>query len=277
MKTLKLVAVLGAAGFALGWAAEAHAQSAPPARATPASMRPPADTAPTIDTNAVNALRRMGTYLRTLNAFRIEADVTTEEVLSDGQKVQLENHVQLVASRPNKLRVELNSDRKQRLFVFDGKDFTLFAPRQKFYSTIPVPGTIGDLAKVLEEKYDVDLPLVDMFRWGTDDAQIRAIRAAKDLGPSTIDDITTTHYAFRQDGLDWQVWIQNGAYPLPLKIVLTTLTDDARPQHTAQYSWNLAPSFNEAAFAVKPPDDFKKIGMAEVASARTQNPGGTNR
>jgi hypothetical protein len=105
-----------------------------------------------------------------------------------------------------------------------------------------------------------------------------ALRGAKNIGPSTIDDVTCQHYAFRQDGLDWQVWIQNGAYPLPLKIVVTTLTDDARPQHMAVYSWNLAPSFNDAAFAVQPPGDFKKIAMAEVAATRnTGNPGGQNR
>jgi hypothetical protein len=208
---------------------------ATPNTATPTTTRRPTppDTAPTLDTAAVGALKRMGAYLRTLTAFQIEADVTTEEVLRDGQKVQFENHVQLLASRPNKLRVELNSDRKQRLFVYDGKDFTLFAPRQKFYSTIDAPPTINDLATMLEDKYDVDLPLVDLFRFGSNDDEItRKITAAKSLGPSTINDVTTEHFAFRQEGFDWQVWIQKGAYPLPLKLVITTMTDDARPQHT---------------------------------------------
>lgn len=274
MKTQRRMAVLGTAAAVIACAGAAQAQQNAGAGGAPT----PPDTAPTIDTSATNALQRMGTYLRTLTAFQIEADVTTEEVLRDGQKVQMENHVQLVAARPNKLRVELSSDRKQRLFVYDGKQFTLFAPRQKFYSTIDAPPSIIELAKVLEDKYDVDLPLVDLFRWGTSDEQMRAIRAAKNIGPSTIDDVTCQHYAFRQDGLDWQVWIQNGAYPLPLKIVVTTLTDDARPQHMALYSWNLAPSFNDAAFVVQPPSDFRKIAMAEVAATRnTRNPGGQNR
>ena len=64
---------------------------------------------------------------------------------------------------------------------------------------------------------------------------------------------------FRQDGLDWQVWIQLGDYPLPRKVVLTTLTDEARPQYVATFTWNLAPSFNEAAFSVVPPKDFGRV------------------
>ena len=35
---------------------------------------------------------------------------------------------------------------------------------------------------------------------------------------------------------------------LPRKLVITTKTDEARPQHAVVYTWNLAPSFNEGAF-----------------------------
>ena len=234
---------------------------------------------PVIDTAATNALTRMGTYLRSLKAFHVEADVLTEEVLQDGQKAQLSNRVNLVAEKPNRLRMELTSDRKQRMFFFDGKTFTIFAPRQTFYAIIPAPSTINALAAMLEEKYDVDLPLVDLFRWGTPEANLDDIKAAKDLGASTVNGITTEHYAFRQPGLDWQVWIQNGDYPLPLKIVLTTTTDDARPQHQSTYTWNLAPSYNEESFEFTPPKDAKKIPMADVARMRKQNAnnGGTQR
>ena len=47
-----------------------------------------AQTAPTIDPDAIAALNKMGTYLRSLKAFQIRAAITTENVLDDGQKVQ---------------------------------------------------------------------------------------------------------------------------------------------------------------------------------------------
>jgi hypothetical protein len=79
------------------------------------------------------------------------------------------------------------------------------------------------------------------------------------IGPSQVGGVTCGHYAFRQDGLDWQVWIQMGEYPLPRKLVLTTLTDDARPQYVATFNWNLAPSFNDEAFSVVPPKGFGRV------------------
>src|SRR5262249_30311261 len=107
---------------------------------------------------------------------------------------------------------------------------------------------------------------VDLFRWGTPQADPNAITNALDIGPSVIDGTTCQHYAYRQQGLDWQIWIQNGDFPLPRKLVITTTTDDARPQHESQYTWTLAPSFSQDAFAFVAPPDAKKITFAEVVT-----------
>ena len=224
-----------------------------------------------VDRSAVNALTRMGNYLRGLKSFGVKANVTSEDVLDDGQKVQVASRIEAVADKPNKLRVQLSSDRKQRMFFYDGSNFTIYAPRQNFYATVPAPSTIRDLVADLEQKYGLDLPFVDLFRWGTPDARTSDIVAAVDVGPSEVEGTTCEQYAFRQDGLDWQVWIQDGDFPLPRKLVLTTLTDEARPQYSATYAWNLAPSFEQESFVFTPPRDAKKITLAQVDAMRQAN------
>jgi hypothetical protein len=121
---------------------------------------------------------------------------------------------------------------------------------------------------MLEDKYDIDLPFVDLFRWGTPEGDTEAITDATVIGPSEVEGVTCEHYAFRQEGLDWQLWVQLGEYPLPRKIVLTTTTDDARPQHQSVYTWNLAPSFDEETFVFEPPKDAKKITLADANAMR---------
>ena len=56
-----------------------------------------------LDKEAVTALDRMGTYLRTLQAFQVEAVTSTEHVLEDGQKVLLSGVTTLVARMPDRL------------------------------------------------------------------------------------------------------------------------------------------------------------------------------
>ena len=224
-----------------------------------------------VDPDAIAALENMGKYLRTLKTIDVHAVVTHEEVQTDGQKVQTTSNVDVLARRPDRLRAEVTNDRQPRMFYYDGKKFTLWAPRLRFYTTVDAPATIGELADKLENRYNVELPLVDLFRWGTKEADTSDITSAMDLGPSVVDGVTCEQYLFRQDGVDWQLWIQRGDFPLPKKIVITTLTDEARPQHTSVWTWNLAPSFNDAAFELTPPSDAKVIPFtvdSRIGSAR---------
>ena len=115
---------------------------------------------------------------------------------------------------------------------------------------------------MLSEKYGLDVPLADLFFWGSDNKSSANLTAAMDIGASEVEDVTCEHYAFRQEGIDWQVWIQLGDYPLPRKLIITTTTDDARPQFSSVFTWNLAPSYNEAAFKFDPPKDAQKIVFA---------------
>jgi hypothetical protein len=215
-----------------------------------------------IDPNAIAVLNKMGTYLRTLKAFQVQSSTTTDDVLEDGQIIQYATTADILARTPDRLRLEVNGDRQHRIYFYNGKDFTLFAPQLNYYGTVPAPSSISKLFDALDDKYDIQMPLRDLFEWGTPNSDVSKIKSATDIGPSSVGGTTCEQYAFRQEGLDWQIWIQNGDYPLPRKLVLATLTDDAHPQHSAVLTWNLAPSFNDAAFTFDPPKDAQKIVFA---------------
>lgn len=216
---------------------------------------------------AVDALKRMGTYLRSLKSFEVDAVTTDEDVLDDGQKLQRESKATLLAKVPDRLRVHVANDRHERLYLFDGKNFTLSAERVNMYATVKAPATIGQLATKLEDDFGMDLPLADLFRWGSPQWKAAKLEGAMDVGPSVVDGTTCQQYAFRQADIDWQVWIQKGDYPLPRKLVITTTSDAARPQHTAVYTWNLAPSFNEQAFVFEPPPGAERVALAKDVAA----------
>ncbi len=226
--------------------------------------------APAIDPGAIEALNKMGIYLRTLKSFQVYATATTDNVLDDGQTIQFSRKADIIAALPNRLRGEITDDDGHRFFFFDGKNFTIFGEVVKYYATVPAPPTIRELNNALMEKYDIELPLVDLFRWGTEDSGINKIKAAVDIGPSAVDDVTCEQYAFRQDGVDWQIWIQLGEFPLPRKLVIRTLTDDAKPQHSETLTWNLAPSFSENAFTFDPPAGVQRIPLEEMKATSTE-------
>jgi hypothetical protein len=243
---LRALAIAGA----LAWAGPGIAQQTPPAAKSG------------VDAGAMAALDKMGAYLRTLRVFRVETRTTRDEVLANGQKIQREGTVDMLVRRPDGLRARVKSDLQDRMFFYDGKTFTLYGMRVGYYAQAAAPPTLGELADVLDEKYDIEIPLADLFLWGTDKAAVNQIRSAVDVGPSEVDGTSCEQYAFRQEGLDWQVWLQQGKNPLPRKLVLTTLDDDARPEYSSTLRWDLAPAYDDAAFTFDPPSDAKRIVFA---------------
>jgi hypothetical protein len=208
-----------------------------------------------VEQEAVAALQKMGTYLRTLKAFQVRADTTSEYVLTDGQKIQVAHRTNMLARIPDRLYAEIEGDHGAKTLLYDGKSFTLYAPATGYYATVSAPPTLAQLAEVVQDKYDIDIPLADLFLWGQPDRVQPALTSAADFGPVEIGGVSCKHYAFRQEGLDWQIWIQQGDYPLPRKLVLTTTTDEARPQHESVLTWNLGPA-------------YKRIGIRLSAAER---------
>ena len=255
--------VLALAVLAISLAASsAHAQT-PPATAAPAASP--------IDPASVQALKDMGAYLLTLKRFRVSTEVTGERVLADGQKLQRTATADLDVERPNKLRALMHSARSDRELVYDGKTVTLYTvtlytPAQEYYSTIEFSDTIGGLINRLEEKYGVQLPLQDLFLWGTPAASLDKIQSAMNAGQDFVGDDLCDHYAFRQDKIDWQIWITTGSKPLPRKVVITSRTDEARPQSVSLIDWDLRPTFKDAVFHFTPPKGSSKIEIVPLKS-----------
>jgi hypothetical protein len=219
-----------------------------------------------LDPDAVAALDRMGAYLRTLKTFEVRSDNTTEEVLNNGQKLQFANHVRYVASLPTGLYAELTNDRRDVKLYFNGKTLTVYTPATGFYAEAPAAGTVGQMLTVAASKYGIEFPLQDLFRWG--DATSTAPRPSEGfkVGATKIGDIAVDHYAFRQPGVDFQIWIDQGDKPLPRKMVITSREDPAQPQYVAYFTWNLTPAADAATFSFVPDAKAVKIPFAAPAA-----------
>src|SRR5262247_4746472 len=188
------------------------------AQTPPAVAAPAAGTA--VDQASIQALRDMGAFLQTLKRFWVSTELTGERVLADGQKLQHTATANMDVERPNKLRALMHSARSERELIYDGKTVTLYTPAQKYYSTVGFSGDLGALVDRLEERYGVQLPLQDLFRFGTPDAPLDTIESAMNAGQDLVGSDVCDHYAFRQGTLDWQLWIKTGSKPLPRKIVI---------------------------------------------------------
>lgn len=236
----------------------AYAQSAPAASTTTAVSA--------INPESIQALKDMGAHLQTLKRFKVSTELTGERVLADGQKLQHSATAQLDVVRPNMLRARMFSARSEREIFYDGKVVTIFIPAQKAYSTVEFSENLGGLVTRLEQRYGVEIPLSDLFLWGTPAAPIDKIDSAMNAGQDFIGDDLCDHYAFRQGNYDWQLWITVGNKPLPRKLVITNRNDEARPQSVSLIDWNLKPTFKDTVFKFTPPKGATSVELRSLES-----------
>jgi hypothetical protein len=214
---------------------------------------------------AVDALNKLGNYLRTLKSFRIQADSVTDAVLTTGQNIGFLHRTEMSVQRPNKVRVVITGSRAPKGLIYDGHTFVLFNDTHHYYSKVPAPPTIHQLIVDADEKYGVQLPLVDLFYWGEQSDDEKALTSALFIGLDKVDGKWCNHYAYQQPGLDWELWIQSGSRPLPCRFVVTDTTQPSRPRHAVNYEWTLNPTFDAGTFTFHPGPGAHEIPMRPPA------------
>jgi len=246
--------------FSIGTAAPGlAAQSQPASPASSAAAPKPSE----VDADAVAALKRMSAYLTSLNTIGIVSEGSLDVVDEDGQRIQMDGVTTYKIRKPNGFVINYVSDAKSRTFFYDGKLFTIFAPKLDFFASAPAPATNREVLDLAYQKFGIKLPLEDLFRWNDPNGvRLDGMTSGYHAGTATLDGVETDHYAFREKDLDWEIWIAKGAQPLPQKVVIVDRTDPAMPTFIARLKWTVNPTFSDSDFAFVPDKDAKQIELA---------------
>jgi hypothetical protein len=219
---------------------------------------------PTVQPGAVQALARMSAYLRSIPNFLIAVQTQSDDVDVYGQLITLNGRATYSVRRPDAFSIELALPNIDGQYVYDGKTLTVYDAKGGYYAKIPAPSTIRATLELAEQKYGAKVPLDDLFRWSEGDDQAKALTSAHYVGKARIAGQTASQYAFRQSGVDWQIWIADGPKPEPLRMIIVGRNDPARPQFQADFSWNTAPQFTAGAFGFTPPPNVRLANVHPI-------------
>ena len=236
-----------------------EAQAAPPRAASSAAREASASLPGQKDPAAIEALAKMSAYLRTLPAFQITLQTQRDDVDVYGQLITLSGQATYKVRRPDSMAIDLATPSVTRKYVYDGKTMTVFDPKTGYYGQVKAPPTIKETLQLASDQYGVKLPLSDLFTWSEGDDRAAALTSAHFVGKTQIDGQSVNQYAYRQPGIDWQIWIADGDKPAPVRISLVSSDDPARPEFQADLTWDTSPQFASDAFTFAPPPNAKQI------------------
>jgi hypothetical protein len=234
---------------AQGEAAPAEQAAAPEAQAAPAPESP-----------ALVRVREATRHLESLPAFRMDATTVFDAVQENGQKLQFSDRRIVTVRRPDRTRVSFVDDFGQSYDVYyDGQTLTRYDRDDNVYGQLDVPGTLDETLDFLELELGAPLPLADLL-YSDLSALGAAATEAEVVGVSYVAGVYCDQLAFRNEQIDWQVWVEQGETPWIRKIVIDYKQAPSRPQFAAFFtSWDAKPEVGDALFYFSPPPKAAKI------------------
>ena len=222
---------------------------------------------------AKRLLKAMSDNLAAQTAISFDYNSTLEVVTEDAQKLALAGSGAVTLNRPDKIRSVRAGGFVDVETVFDGKTLTLLGKNANKYTQIEVPGTIDELINELRDTYGRPLPGSDLLMSNSYDELITDVYDSKDLGSGVINGVECDFLAFREDEVDWQIWITQGDNPHPCKYVVTSKLLAFGPQYTVVFqNWKSGSDVAMNDFAFQPPAGAEKIDLKDLQDKTAELP-----
>ena len=232
------------------------------------SSSPPA-TAQTESPDPAALLQEMSSYLKSLEAFELRANVTFDDVPLPDAKVQYSGSMEVQLRRPDRLRMNYQDDLTARELWLDGSMVTILGPAENLWAATTAEPTIDETLRMLATDYGLSLPLEDLFSSDPHSVLMGNVKADRYMGLHDVNGVACHHLIFGQENVNWQVWIEAGPKPLVRKVVITYKTLPMAPQYAVEVTgWSLNPTLPDSRFQPQIPDNAIEIDFLAIEEAQ---------
>jgi len=213
-----------------------------------------------LNQNADEILQSMSKFLAGTKAFSVTADISNEFITTEAQKLQLNSHATVLVERPSRFYVTRKGKFADVELIFDGSKLTLYGKTANSYVQKDVAGTIDQAISTIETDSGLSLPGADLLLSNPYKVLSSGVTSSGYYGKAYVGGVQCHHLAFRTPKVDWQIWVKDGAEPLPMKYVITTKWTAGAPQYSVELSnWNTKPAIAADKFKFAVPQGAKKL------------------
>jgi hypothetical protein len=217
------------------------------------------------EADAKNLLKAMADYMSSQKDISFAFDAILEVITKDDQKLALASSGAIIMNRSGKIRATRSGGHSDIEMVFDGKTLTLFGGNLNLYSQVEIPGTVDNLIDVLRNDYDRPLPAADLLLSNVYEELMAGVIDVKDLGSGVIGGIECDYFAFRNEEVDWQIWIAQGDNPYPVRYVITSKDMPHSPQYTIEIrDWKTGSAVASDDFVFENSTNATKVDVEDL-------------
>lgn len=200
-------------------------------------------------------------YLGSLDKFSFDAVTSNDDVYRDIMLVSYHHKVEVSLQRPDKLRVHVAGDIKNKSTYLLHDTFTMIDNERNYYGEVEVPKTIDGALDHLFENFNIKTPLANLLYMDLE-KRLPPDSRGYYFGIAHIDGKPCHHIGFTNDTRELQVWIEKGQTPLIKKFVIIDKSTAFTPRSATFIRWDLQPRFDKNYFLFNAPDGAQKISVS---------------
>ena len=174
-----------------------------------------------VDAQTEAVVRKLSDYFRKAKTLSLTVN-RAYQVTGDGLKSEASYVYNIAVARPNRINLAMKSGAQGVTVVCDGKKFYIHMHGRDAYGVEDAPGSLDELFELpLFTRVVGPLFMHDVLLREDPYEQIfEDVASAKYLGKVKLDGRECHHVKFFQDDIDWELWVDAGDRPLPLKAVV---------------------------------------------------------
>ena len=224
-----------------------------------------AEVKPSIEPHAEELLKAALTFLAKAPSITFHAEVTKEVPLSSGVKVLHTGTLEMAVRRPDRISYKRDDDEALTTGTYDGALFTLHDVGKKTCASWPVKEKLDGLFANLKENLGFQPPLARFLTENVADEALKNVTTGFSAGRSVIRGVACEQLVFRQQNLDWQVWIATEGDPVIRRMVFTHRNDPTLPQSSVAFlDWDFKAVLSDSVFIFQVPQGLVQCEFEPV-------------
>jgi hypothetical protein len=212
-------------------------------------------------------VQQMSARLKAAPAIIVNTTEVRDVVRRSGAKKEVSLTAVYTMRRPDRFHVRMTGGGGLESW-YNGKTLTIAAHPHKVFAQARMPETIDRTLDALAERYDMALPMGDLFYGSPEQALLSDTTKGGYAGIEKVRDTSCAHLAFQDVGVDWELWLPEKGDPLPRRFKVVQKSRAGRPVIDVTFTkWDLAPQTADEAFIPKVPADYEGIAVLQRAAA----------
>ncbi len=212
-------------------------------------------------------VQKMSARLAAATDMNVATTEVRDVVRQSGAKETVAQTGVYTLRRPDRFHVKVTGGRNLEAW-YDGKKVTVAAHDHKVFALAPMPETVDRTLDALAERYDLTLPLGDLFYGSAEKALLSDTTTGGYVATENVGDTPCSHLAFHDVGVDWELWLPVEGDPLPKRLKVVQKGRTGQPVVDVTFSaWSLGSKALDATFVPKLPAEYEGVAMLQRASA----------